>query len=62
MGASVEAYVLFVKVGSDKYVGKWHALIELPEGDCFEDMVRLRGDKEIGEKIRSSVVWPRRTT
>jgi type I restriction enzyme M protein len=30
---------------------KPHALIEVPAGGSFEDMVELRGDKEIGDKI-----------
>lgn len=43
--------LLFVKYVSDKYAGKRHAMIEVPEDGGFEDMVRLRGDKEIGDKI-----------
>jgi type I restriction enzyme M protein len=39
--------LLFVKYVSDKYAGKPHALIEVPEGGSFDDMVGLRGDKEI---------------
>ena len=47
--------LLFVKYVSDKYSGKPHALIEVPEGGSFEDMVRLRGDKEIGAKINNII-------
>ena len=47
--------LLFVKYVSDKYGGKPHALIEIPEGGSFEDMVRLRGDKEIGDKINKII-------
>jgi type I restriction enzyme M protein len=43
--------LLFVKYVSDRYADKPHALIEVPEGGSFEDMVRLRGDKDIGEKM-----------
>jgi type I restriction enzyme M protein len=43
--------LLFVKYVSDKYAGKPHALIEVPEGGGFKDMVALKGDKEIGDKI-----------
>src|SRR5215208_6703664 len=43
--------LLFVKYVSDKYAGKPHALIEVSAGGSFEDMVKLRGDKEIGDKI-----------
>lgn len=47
--------LLFVKYVSDKYAGKPHALIEVPEGGGFEDMVGLRGDKEIGDKINKII-------
>jgi type I restriction enzyme M protein len=47
--------LLFVKYVSDKYAGKQHALIEVPEGGSFEDMVGLRGDKEIGDKINKII-------
>lgn len=43
--------LLFVKYVSDKYAGDPNGLIEVPEGGSFADMVKLRGDKEIGEKI-----------
>jgi len=43
--------LLFVKYVSDKYAGDPDGLIEIPEGGSFADMVALRGDKEIGEKI-----------
>jgi len=43
--------LLFVKYVSDKYVGKKDAQIEVPVGASFKDMVALKGDKEIGEKI-----------
>ena len=43
--------LLFVKYVSDKYAGKPDAVIEIPEGGSFADMVLLKGDKEIGEKI-----------
>ena len=43
--------LLFVKYVSDKYYGKPDALIEVPEGGGFADMVRLIGDKDIGDKI-----------
>lgn len=43
--------LLFVKYVSDKYAGKPGALIEVPEGGSYADMVALKGDKEIGEKI-----------
>ncbi|MCW5678894.1 MAG: SAM-dependent DNA methyltransferase, partial [Xanthobacteraceae bacterium] len=43
--------LLFVKYVSDKYAGDPNALIEVPEGGSFTDMVALRGQKDIGEKI-----------
>jgi type I restriction enzyme M protein len=43
--------LLFVKYVSDKYAGDRHGVIDVPEGGSFADMVALKGDKEIGEKI-----------
>lgn len=43
--------LLFVKYVSDKYAGDPNGIIEVPEGGSFADMVALKGDKEIGEKI-----------
>jgi type I restriction enzyme M protein len=43
--------LLFVKYVSDKYAGDPDGLIEIPKGGSFADMVALKGDKEIGEKI-----------
>ena len=43
--------LLFMKYVSDKYAGDPNGLIEVPKGGSFTDMVALRGDKEIGEKI-----------
>ena len=51
--------LLFVKYVSDKYAGKPHALIDVPKGGRFADMVGLWGDKEIGDKIIGRL--PRRT-
>ncbi len=47
--------LLFVKYVSDKYAGQPHALIVVPEGGGFADMVALKGDKEIGDKINKSI-------
>ena len=47
-------YVLtlpFMKYVSDKYAGNKGQVIEVPEGGSFADMVMLKGNKEIGEKI-----------
>ena len=43
--------LLFMKYVSDKYAGKKGQVIEVPEGGSFADMVKLKGNKEIGEKI-----------
>ena len=39
--------LLFMKYVSDKYAGSPDALIEVPAGGGFADMVKLKGDKEI---------------
>jgi len=43
--------LLFVKYVSDKYAGQKDTLIEVPKGGGFADMVALKGNKEIGEKM-----------
>lgn len=47
--------LLFIKYVSDKYAGQPDALIEVPEGGSFADMVALKGDKEIGDKINKII-------
>ena len=47
--------LLFMKYVSDKYAGKPGALIEVPKGGGFADMVKLKGDKEIGDKINKII-------
>lgn len=47
--------LLFVKYVSDKYAGDPNSLIEVPEGGSFADMVALKGDKEIGDKINQII-------
>ena len=47
--------LLFVKYVSDKYAGQPNALIVVPEGGSFADMVALKGDKEIGDKINKII-------
>jgi len=46
---------LFVKYVSDKYAGDPDALIEVPEGGGFADMVAAKGDKEIGDKLNKII-------
>src|SRR5690606_33050685 len=47
--------LLFLKYVSDKAASDPHALIVVPEGASFDDMVRLKGDKEIGDKINKLI-------
>jgi len=47
--------LLFVKYVSDKYYGHKDALLEVPQGGSFADMVALKGDKEIGDKMNKIV-------
>jgi len=43
--------LLFIKYVSDKYAGDPNALIEVPQGGSFADMVAAKGNKEIGDRI-----------
>lgn len=47
--------ILFMKYVTDKYYGKKDALIEVPEGGSFHDLVKLKGDKEIGDKTNTVI-------
>lgn len=47
--------LLFVKYVSDRYAGKEHSLIEIPEGGSFSDMVALKGKPEIGDGINKII-------
>ncbi len=47
--------LLFIKYVTDKYYGKDDALIEVPEGGSFNDLVKLKGDKEIGDKTNKVI-------
>ncbi len=47
--------LLFMKYVSDKYAGKADALIEVPAQGGFANMVALKGDKEIGDKINKII-------
>lgn len=42
---------LFLKYVSDKYLTDPKAMIVIPDGCTFPDMIKLKGDKEIGEKL-----------
>ena len=43
--------LLFVNYVFDKYAGDPNSVIVIPEGGSFADMVKLKGNKEIGDKI-----------
>ncbi len=43
--------LLFVKYVTDKFAGDPFATIQVPEGGSFDDMVALKGDKDIGDKM-----------
>src|SRR5207249_8380580 len=47
--------LLFVKYVSDKYAGRKDAMLDVPKGARFADMVALKGDKEIGDKINKII-------
>jgi len=47
--------LLFVKYVSDKYAGRNDTLLDVPKGGSFADMVALKGDKEIGDKINKII-------
>ena len=47
--------LLFMKYVSDQYAGRPGAIIEVPAGGGFADMVKLKGDKEIGDRINTII-------
>jgi type I restriction enzyme M protein len=47
--------LLFVKYVSDKYAGVADALIEVPAGGGFQDIVNLKGNKDIGDGINKII-------
>ena len=47
--------LLFMKYVSDKYAGQKNALLDVPAGGSFAEMVALKGDKEIGDKINTII-------
>ncbi len=50
--------ILFIKYISDKYSNKEDAILVIPKGSTFEDMVSLKGDPNIGEKINTNIIAP----
>lgn len=47
--------LLFVKYVSDKYAGQKDALLDVPKGARFADMVALKGNKEIGDRMNKII-------
>jgi type I restriction enzyme M protein len=47
--------LLFVKYVSDKAKSDPDSLIDVPKGGSFDDMVALKGDKEIGDKVNKII-------
>jgi len=47
--------LLFVKYVSDKYAGQKNPLIVVPKGGSFADMVALKGQKDIGDKMNKII-------
>lgn len=48
--------LLFVKYVSDKAEGDAQSLIEVPEGASFSDMVALKGQADIGDRINKEII------
>lgn len=47
--------LLFVKYVSDKYAHEKYGAIVVPEGGSFADMVALKGQKDIGDKLNTII-------
>ncbi len=46
---------LFLKYVSDKYKNDPHGMIVVPKGATYDDMVKLKGHKDIGEEINKII-------
>src|ERR1700722_1341066 len=53
-------FMLFIKYVSDKYADYdgFEPPIVIPKGASFKDMVALKGDSDIGNKINTQVIQP----
>jgi type I restriction enzyme M protein len=47
--------LLFIKYVSDKYAGHKDSIIEIPSGASFKDLVNLKGQPGIGDKINTII-------
>ena len=45
--------LLFVRYVTDKYYNKPNSIVEIPDGGNFHDLVRLKGNTNIGEEINT---------
>ena len=50
--------MLFVKYVSDKYAGNPMGLIDIPKGASFDDMIALKGQPDIGDRINKEILRP----
>jgi type I restriction enzyme M protein len=50
--------MLFIKYISDKWAGQPYAPITIPSGASFTDMVKLKGNPDIGEFINKKILAP----
>jgi type I restriction enzyme M protein len=50
--------LLFIKYVSDKYAGQPYALITIPPGASFRDLVALKGKSDIGDQINKKIIAP----
>src|SRR3989449_9233341 len=50
--------LLFVKYVSDKYADELYGPIKIPKGASFKDMVALKGQRDIGDKINKKIIAP----
>lgn len=50
--------LLFIKYVSDKYANDEDALITIPEGASFDDLVKMKGKDGIGDYINKKVLAP----
>ncbi|MFY9341988.1 MAG: N-6 DNA methylase [Planctomycetota bacterium] len=50
--------LLFLKYISDKYAGQPYAAITIPKGASFTDLVALKGQPDIGDRINKQVLGP----
>src|SRR5699024_757322 len=50
--------MLFIKYVSDKYAGQEDALLIIPDGPSFEDMTKLKGKSDIGDRINKDIMAP----